>query len=90
MTYDIEKIDIKKFNDYCATVLNYADAASFKDVDGKEFDPYHDLYQLAAVVEGMVEVTENCPPPCTLSHGDNSLWKSWGQYILDVGDYHEV
>jgi len=70
---------IDKFNDYCADVMGYEHG--FKDKDGDAYNPYYNLYQVAAVVQELINLT-GIYPECEVFGSGASTWRIWHDYII--------
>ncbi len=73
--------DIKKFNLYCAEVMGYDGTDLIKD--DAVYDPYYNIYQLAAVVEELINLTGK-HPAALLGSTTHTTWRVWSNYVINT------
>jgi len=72
---------IDKFNNYCADVMGYPH--DYKNDEGDAYNPYYNLYQVAAVVQELVNLTGKYPE-CEVFGSGASTWKIWHNFVIST------
>lgn len=72
---------IDKFNNYCADVMGYEYGG--EDENGDAYNPYYNLYQVAAVVQELINRTGEYPE-CEVFGSGASTWRIWHDYVIST------